>query len=174
MYNDEGKVDSRCPSRQPTTPSRPWPTPLAKLSGRQTPPPQKCSCRRGLCVVHGARARRELPASMLAVVHGRLPALHRVLPPRSACLVPCVVGDPAEPCRLGRGTRILHTPSQKAPVRRPQSQHGLFKPRVSPSFPPCINSKPRTLGEFPVNCIVIHSNFIPEYVIIDSGDHFTY
>ena len=47
-------------------------------------------------------------------------------------------------------------------------QHGLFKPRVSPSFPPC------TLGEFPVNCIVIHSNFIPEYVIIDSGDHFTY
>ena len=29
-------------------------------------------------------------------------------------------------------------------------------------------------GEFPVNYIVIHSNFIPEYVIIDSGDHFTY
>ena len=39
----EGKVDSRCPSRQPTTPSRPWPTPLAKLSGRQTPPPQTLS-----------------------------------------------------------------------------------------------------------------------------------
>eukprot|EP01049_Picozoa_sp_SAG25_P018306 SAG25_NODE_5193_length_691_cov_0.614865_1_plen_161_part_00 len=56
--------------------------------------------------------------------------------------------DEAKKSSAGHVDRAKHgppTPSQTALVRRPQSQHGLFKPRVSPSFPPCINSKPRTL-----------------------------
>ena len=56
----------------------------------------------------------------------------------------------------------------------PAVRHRQLHRQPAPVPPPVYRPNVPDEGEFPVNCIVIHSNFIPEYVIIDSGDHFTY